>query len=137
MSITWVRAKESRIASQRVASCKPTSCESTGIYFGSTIIQFIYQSPLSFVERTSICNFAENSTIYRCDSNLETVLKDLEHDMKTLLNWFKINSMKSNPKTFLFMILGRSSRLLAKLNINHIKIDYVPTLVTSFMLWEE
>ena len=41
--------------------------------------------------------------------------------MKTLLNWFKINSMKPIPKKFQFMILGNGSRLPAILNINHIK----------------
>ena len=38
--------------------------------------------------------------------------------MKILLNWFKINSMKPNPKKFQFMILGKGSRLPVLLNIN-------------------
>ena len=42
--------------------------------------------------------------------------------MKILLNWFKINSMKPNPKKFQFMILGRSSRSPVILNINNINI---------------
>ena len=35
-----------------------------------------------------------------CDSDLEIILEDLQHDMKILLNWFKVNSMKPNPKKF-------------------------------------
>ena len=31
-------------------------------------------------------------------SDSEIVLEVLPHDMKNLLNWFKINSMKPNPK---------------------------------------
>ena len=42
--------------------------------------------------------------------------------MKILLNWFKINSMKPNPKKFQFMILGKGSRLPVILNVNNIKI---------------
>ena len=42
--------------------------------------------------------------------------------MKILLNWFKTNSMKSNPKKFQFMIAGKGSRLPVILNINNIKI---------------
>ena len=42
--------------------------------------------------------------------------------MKTLLNLFKINSMKPNPKKFQFMILGNGSRLPGILNKNHIKM---------------
>ena len=51
-----------------------------------------------FLERTNICNFADDNTIYRCDSVLEIILEDLQHDMKILLNWFKINLMKPNPE---------------------------------------
>ena len=75
-----------------------------------------------FLERTDVCNFADNNTIYRCDSVLEIILEDLQHDMKILLNWFKINSMKPNPKKFQFMILSKGPRLPVILNINNIKI---------------
>ena len=29
--------------------------------------------------------------------------------MKNMLKWFKVNSVKSNPKKFQFMILGKST----------------------------
>ena len=74
-----------------------------------------------FLERTNICNFADGNTIYRCDSVLEIILKDLQHDRKILLTWFKINSMKRNPKKFHFMILGKGSRLPVILNIITLK----------------
>ena len=72
--------------------------------------------------RKKICNFADDNTIYRFDSALEIILEDLQHEMSILLNWFKINSMKPNPKNFQFMILGKGSRLPVILNINNIKI---------------
>ena len=65
----------------------------------------------SFLLKEQTCNFADDDTICRCDSVLEVILEDLQHDMKILLNWFKINSMKPNPKKFQFMILGKGSRL--------------------------
>ena len=107
------------------------------------------------------CNFADDNAIYRCDSVLEIILKDLQHDMKILLNWFKISSMKPNPKKIQFMITGKGLRLPVTLNINNIKIresqkvillgltidncltfkDHIDTLcgnaIISFMLWEE
>ena len=42
--------------------------------------------------------------------------------MQNILTWFKLNSMKPNPKKFQFMILGRSTRQSIILNINNIKI---------------
>ena len=40
----------------------------------------------SLLERTNICNFADDNTIYRCDSVLEIMLDNLQHYMKILLN---------------------------------------------------
>ena len=42
--------------------------------------------------------------------------------MQNILKWFKVNSMKPNPKKFQFMILGKSTRQSIILNINNIKI---------------
>ena len=75
-----------------------------------------------FIERTNVCNFADDNTIYRCNINLQTILKDLKYDMQNILKWFKVNSMKPNPKKFQFMILGKSTRQSIILNINNVKI---------------
>ena len=75
-----------------------------------------------FIERTNICNFADDNTIYSCQNDLKTILKDLRYDMVDLLRWFKENSMKANPKKFQFMILGKTSRQPITLNINQIKV---------------
>ena len=75
-----------------------------------------------FIEKTNICNFADDNTIYSCNNNLQTVLKNLKHDMIHASKWFKVNSVKANPKKFQFMILGKSTRQTIILNINNIKI---------------
>ena len=75
-----------------------------------------------FIEKTKICNFADDKTIYSCNNNLQTILKNLKHDMVNVLKWFKVNSIKANPKKFQFMILGKSTRQTIILNINNIKI---------------
>ena len=73
-------------------------------------------------ERTNICNFADDNTMYSCNINLQTILKDLKYNMQNILKWFKVNSMKPNPKKFQFMILGKSTRQSIILNINNVKI---------------
>ena len=59
-------------------------------------------------------------------SDSEIVLEVLPHDMKNLLNWFKINSMKPNPKKNSIYDSwtknGKTSRLPVIPNINNIKI---------------
>ena len=74
-----------------------------------------------FIERTNICNFADDNTIYICQNDLKTILEDLRYDMVTILRWFKENSMKVNPKKF--MILGKTLRQSIILNINQIKVE--------------
>ena len=41
--------------------------------------------------------------------------------MQNKLKWFKVNSVKPNPKKFQFMILGKSTRQSIILNINNDK----------------
>ena len=42
--------------------------------------------------------------------------------MQSILKWFKVNSMKRNPKKFQFMVLGRRTGQSIILNINNAKI---------------
>ena len=39
--------------------------------------------------------------------------------MQNKLKWFKVNSVKPNPKKFQFMILGKSTRQSIIININN------------------
>ena len=93
-----------------------------GSILGPLLFNLFINDLFLFLERTNICHFADDNTIYRCDCVLKIILKDLQHDMKILLNWFKINWMKPNPKRFQFMTLGKGSRLPVILNINNIRI---------------
>ena len=42
--------------------------------------------------------------------------------MQNILKWFKVNTMKPNPKKFQFMVFGKSTRQSIMLNIDNIKI---------------
>ena len=66
-----------------------------------------------FIERTKICDFADDNTIYSCQNDLKTTLEELRYDIVTLLGWLKENSMKANPKKFQFMVLGKTRRQLS------------------------
>ena len=95
---------------------------SQGSILGPLFFNLFINDLFLFIERTNICNFADDNTIYSCNINLQTILKDLKYDMQNILKWFKVNSMKPNPKKFQFMILGKSTRQSIILNINNVKI---------------
>ena len=61
--------------------------------------------------------------MYSRGANLKTVLGNLEHDASKRLYWFKINSMKANPKKFQFMILSKKSYQSQKLSVNNFTIN--------------
>ena len=44
-----------------------------------------------FIEKTEVCNFADDDTIYDCGEDLSNILENLKHDLKILLKWFRIN----------------------------------------------
>ena len=53
-----------------------------------------------FIENCEICNFADDSTLYSSGVELSSILENLKHDTKTILKWFRINSLKANPGKF-------------------------------------
>ena len=59
-----------------------------------------------FVEKTQICNFADDNTIYSCGDSSKTVTEWLKHDLDIVINWFIINELVPNPSKFQFMIIG-------------------------------
>ena len=76
-----------------------------------------------FIEKTEVCNFADDNTIYDCGKDLPNILENLKHDLTILLKWFIINSLQANPGKFQFMILGKKKRNSFKLIINSTKIE--------------
>ena len=57
----------------------------------------IYLNDLFFLtESTEVCNFADDTTLYACDQNLNDLINRLEHDSFLAIEWFENNSMKLN-----------------------------------------
>ena len=71
-----------------------------------------------FIEKTEVCNSANDNTIYDCGEDLSNILENLKHDVKILLKEFRINSIQANPDQFQFMILGKKKRNSVKSIIN-------------------
>ena len=94
-----------------------------------------------FLQRTEVCNFADDTTPYACDSLLENVLIDLEHDISLSIEWFENNHMELNAEKCHLFISGKKyehcrvntgvSKLLDSSNVkllgvkidNHLKFD--------------
>ena len=65
-----------------------------------------------------ICNFADDATIYSCDSNIDSVIIKLERDLQEVLEWYIANGMSANPSKIQILFLGfkGNNKLCLKIN---------------------
>ena len=68
-----------------------------GSILGPLLFSIFVNDIFMFIEKTEVCNFADDNTIYDCGEDLSNILENLKHDLKILLKWFRINSLQANP----------------------------------------
>ena len=82
-----------------------------GSILGPLLFNVFINDIFMFIEKTEVCNFADDNTIYDCGEDLSNILQNLKHNVKILLKWFRINSLQANPGKFQFMILGKKNKI--------------------------
>ena len=89
-----------------------------GSILGPLLFNAFINDIFMFIEKTEICNFADDNTIYDCGEDLSNILENLKHDLKILLKWFRTNSLQASSGKFQLMISRRKKRNWVKLIIN-------------------
>ena len=77
-----------------------------GSILGPLLFNIFINDLISFIEKTEICNFADDNTIYSCANDMSKVISNLTQDLKTVLSWFKANQLAANPSKFQMIVLG-------------------------------
>ena len=62
---------------------------------------------LLFIKKTGICNFADNTTLYACRKELDTISFKLEIETNREIQWLKDNEIVANPSKFQLMFLSK------------------------------
>ena len=57
-------------------------------------------------ECTDVCNFANDTTIFACDSDLKHLIERLEHGTKFAIEWFENNYMELNEDKCHLLVAG-------------------------------
>ena len=71
-----------------------------GSIFGPLLFNIFINDLFFSVKKPEACNFADDNTLCSCSKNLKHVFSNLKYDLRNVLDWFKINSMKTNPGKF-------------------------------------
>ena len=77
-----------------------------GSILGPLLFNIFINDIFYFILETDICNFADDNTIFACDSLFNNVCIRLENDLHRINEWFHNNSMVANPAKFQLMFLG-------------------------------
>ena len=67
-----------------------------GSILGPLLFNIFINDIFYFIKDTKLANYADDNTIYTVESNTDDLLKTLENETSLILNWFKVNEMKSN-----------------------------------------
>ena len=86
----------------------------------------IYLNDLFYLfEDTSVCNLADDTTPYASNKDLPTLMRDLEGDISSVMDWFKANFMLLNAEKCHFLLSG------PKTVVEHISVQ-----VGEQVIWE-
>ena len=77
-----------------------------GSILGPLLFNIFINDLLLIIQKTNICNFADDNTIYSCASSTEEVLCRLKYDLTNVLSWFSLNHLAANHAKFQMMFLG-------------------------------
>ena len=77
-----------------------------GSILGPLLFNIFIKDIFFFVEKSEICNFADDNTVYSSGKDLPKIKEDLICTMKNILKWFRLNSLKTNSEKFQFIIIG-------------------------------
>ena len=67
-----------------------------GSILGPLLFNVFINDIFYFVNKTNIANYADDNSIYSVGDNVIDLLKTLETETNLVLNWFRMNEMKSN-----------------------------------------
>ena len=82
-----------------------------GSVLGPLLFNIFINDLFLFVEKSDICNFADDNTLSVADISVEHIINSLESDIEILQKWFLDNGMMLNENKCQFMIIESSKNI--------------------------
>ena len=80
-----------------------------GSMLGPLLFNIFLNDIFYFIDKVKLANYADDNTAYAIDHNIEDLLKVLESETSVILNWFRINKMKSNDGKYHLIVANTSN----------------------------
>ena len=85
-------------------------------------------------ELTDICDYADDTISHACDSNLEDLVRRLEHHSILTIEWFESNYIKLNQGKCQFLLSDHKHKIMfAKLGHSKIRKSCAQNLLGIFI----
>ena len=81
-----------------------------GSILGPLLFNIFINDIFYFLNKAKIANYADDNSIYAIEDDILELLKTLESETSTVLNWFKINEMKSNNDKCHLIVANTNNR---------------------------
>lgn len=91
-----------------------------GSVLGQLLFNVFLNDLLMFSEKTVICNFADDNTLYNSGKECHIIMN--KHEVSIISKWFKVYSLKANQGKSQYMILGNHQQNVVTLKVNSIEI---------------
>ena len=82
-----------------------------GSILGPILFNVFINDLLLFIKETDICNSADNTTLYACGKELDTISFKLEIETNREIQWLKDNEIVANPSKFQLSIFKVSFKV--------------------------
>ena len=99
-----------------------------GSILGPILFNIFLNEFFLFILETDICNFADDNTIYSCDTSLKEAVTHLTRDAKRAIDWFNLNSLIANPEKFQMMFLGKNTENVISINVSGTLVNSTNTV---------
>ena len=73
-----------------------------GSILGPILFNIFINDIFMIIEQSDICNFADDNTLHSCGEWLTEIKENLIFDTKCILNWVRLNSLKTNPGKYIY-----------------------------------
>ena len=94
-----------------------------GSILGPLLFNIFINDIFYFLSKAKIANYADDNSTYSIAGNVEYLLDTLEKESTTVLNWFKMNEMKSNDDKWHSIVANADIVFISHLNNEFIESE--------------